>query len=264
MVEFSCRHKKGNTGGKRIVDNQEKVEQAKKAVLTAWHLEDLRSARFSTSEDGYWWEIRSGHNGSVRCFGSSGESEDAAWLDAASRIQQIDCPLCAPEPCIGGSHRNAMIEDGVIKPGQPAENLCSGIEEVTTAETKGAPASNYICDREVLPTWVCFANGRTVSLAMGAGHPYLNIGWEQDGERWLRQAAAAEDDAGSINIGDQRTAEDLSKVVTSASDQDEFEVWLATYDKSLVSPRGGRRSSMKIVAKAAWNAARAQGKEMPK
>lgn len=27
----------------------------------------------------------------------------------------IDCPLCSPEPCIGGAHRNALIEDGVIK-----------------------------------------------------------------------------------------------------------------------------------------------------
>jgi hypothetical protein len=32
----------------------------------------------------------------------------------------IDCPICAPKPCIGGAHRNAMIEDGVIIPGEPA------------------------------------------------------------------------------------------------------------------------------------------------
>ena len=29
----------------------------------------------------------------------------------------IDCSICAPNPCIGGAHRNAMVEDGVIVPG---------------------------------------------------------------------------------------------------------------------------------------------------
>ena len=30
-----------------------------------------------------------------------------------------DCKLCYPNPCIGGAHRNAMIEDGEIVPNKP-------------------------------------------------------------------------------------------------------------------------------------------------
>ena len=41
-----------------------------------------------------------------------------------------DCKLCYPNPCIGGAHRNAMIEDGEIVPNKPITP-----EEGETVET---------------------------------------------------------------------------------------------------------------------------------
>lgn len=38
----------------------------------------------------------------------------------------IDCYLCAPNICIGGAHRNAMIEDGFIIPGLPIKRSSDG------------------------------------------------------------------------------------------------------------------------------------------
>lgn len=69
-------------------------------------------------------------------------------------------------------------------------------------EGQRGSGSNYIADRVAAPEWVCFANGRTVALAHGNGRPYLVVGWEEEGERRLRRMAAAEDDAGCINICD--------------------------------------------------------------
>lgn len=71
-------------------------------------------------------------------------------------------------------------------------------ERTATMQSSG----NYIADREQAPEWVCFANGRTVAIAYPEGRrPHLVVDWEKEGEKWLRTAAAAESDAGCINIG---------------------------------------------------------------
>lgn len=68
--------------------------------------------------------------------------------------------------------------------------------------------TNYVADREQCPEWVCFENGRTVFIRHENGKTFLEVGWAQHRERWLRRMAAAEDDAGSVNIG---SAEDVLK-----------------------------------------------------
>lgn len=135
----------------------------------------------------------------------------------------IDCPLCAPEPCIGGSHRNAMIEDGVIKPGQPAENLCSDIEEVTAAELRNCPS---------------------------CGHEWARHGG-------LGHCAVRSLDASGNYDGDCGCTEHLA--ASSAFDQDEFEAWWESYQPI----RTIGFAPYYDCARDAWNAARAQGKEMP-
>ena len=48
-----------------------------------------------------------------------------------------DCKLCYPNPCIGGAHRNAMIEDGEIVPNKPItpEDKSEGIKRGAFART---------------------------------------------------------------------------------------------------------------------------------
>lgn len=109
------------------------------------------------------------------------------------------------------------------------------INPVSVEGEKKMSGTNYIADREQAPEWVCFENGRTVGIAYPKeGHPYLVVDFEKQGERWLRAAAAAEDDAGTVNIGGAEDA--LASIITPSDPVPEDVVVLPERPKHSVYP----------------------------